>query len=338
MTASGLENLGNTCYINAVLQCLRSIPDFVSLIDKHQDKKNLTGAIALLMSAMSEEQVIVRPITVTQLIVTPTNNDFQIDIPGDAHEVLVYIIDTVHEDLSRAVKITQKTDDEHTVIGRLHRQAVEAFRRMYGASYSEMLPLFYGQMLSRVIAEDTQPECHSSTFEPFTSLHVPIPNLLDATLYDCIDLLFREERLDGLNQFYDDKHERYVDARKTHHIYKMPRVLIIALNRHGIRKNTRHVRIPPTLNMQKYLLENRSVRPYHLRCVCHHSGGMNGGHYWACCKRADSGQWDCYDDDEIKSCDGMMATARTAYILLYESHNSSTISQEPSQPVISRQA
>lgn len=319
MIASGLENLGNTCYINAIIQCLRNISEFVSLIDKHKDEKNLTGTIANLMSAMNEEQVVVRPISVTQMIVSPANNDFQINVEGDAHEVLVYIIDSVHQNLSRAVKITLRREDDHTVMGRLHRQAVESFRNMFGMAYSEILPLFYGQMLSRVIADDIEPECHSSTFEPFSSLHVPIPNHPDTTLYDCIDVLFREERLDGLNQFHDEENSRYVDARKTHHIYKLPRILIIALNRHGVRKNTRHVRIPFILNMQKYLVDNRSVEPYHLRCVCHHSGSVYGGHYWACCKRIDSAYWDCYDDEEVKSCDGIMATAQTAYILLYES-------------------
>ncbi len=31
----GLKNLGNTCYLNATIQCLKSVPEFVDALDKY---------------------------------------------------------------------------------------------------------------------------------------------------------------------------------------------------------------------------------------------------------------------------------------------------------------
>lgn len=49
-TRYGLANIGNTCYINAAIQMLRSVPEFVSLLKQRTDKaQNNANADQMLL-------------------------------------------------------------------------------------------------------------------------------------------------------------------------------------------------------------------------------------------------------------------------------------------------
>ena len=54
---AGLKNLGNTCYLNATVQCLRSVPEFTEALkkfapDASQERAGLTASMRELFVTM----------------------------------------------------------------------------------------------------------------------------------------------------------------------------------------------------------------------------------------------------------------------------------------------
>ncbi len=109
---TGLVNLGNTCFLNSALQCLlhSDIVDFflqgeyVKEINRHNPigmRGEIADAVASLMKAMwSGEYSTVAPRELKWKLgkFAPRFSDFD---QHDAHEVLSFLLDGLHEDLNR---------------------------------------------------------------------------------------------------------------------------------------------------------------------------------------------------------------------------------------------
>ncbi|KAG8543739.1 hypothetical protein GDO81_023789 [Engystomops pustulosus] len=104
---TGLCNLGNTCYMNAVIQCLSCTTPLVEYFFSWQfekfiarDKKELSLAFANLMSLMwfGKEQE-VSPIAFLS-VMCKVHPPFRKDCQQDSHELLIYTLNALHDDLT----------------------------------------------------------------------------------------------------------------------------------------------------------------------------------------------------------------------------------------------
>ncbi|CAD8059433.1 unnamed protein product [Paramecium sonneborni] len=191
---TGLQNLGNTCFMNAAIQCLSNTYEFTEFVlskefQNQLNKQNPLGTKGLLASTYCDlmksmwfgSDSSISPYQLKRVI-----DKFAPQFYGygqhDSHEFLSYLLDGLHEDLNRVLKKPTVKDIEITNESDL--EASQIFWNNYLLrNQSQIQELMVGQYKSTIIC----PNCQrvSKSFDPFMSLSLPIPSytLLHISLY-----------------------------------------------------------------------------------------------------------------------------------------------------------
>lgn len=330
---TGLVNLGNTCFMNSAIQCLSNTleltkyfndKDFAKDINKKYKHIQLAYQWHRLLKGMWESNCIVSPTSFHKTVRELSEEMGYINFTGfnqnDTQEFLILMIDTLHESLSREVKITISGKVKNSQ-DKMALEAMKNWKTHFKSSYSKIIELFYGQLVSSIYTTDDK--LLSQSYEPICMFDLPLPNKKSITLYDCFDLYTEGELLDGDNQYMNDKTKKLIDAKKKIQIWKFPEILIISLKRfsiNGMRLTKRNdlVDIPiDDLDLSPYCVGyTKNKSKYSLFGICNHSGGLGGGHYYAFCKNL-NGYWYNYNDTFVKKMDSENIITNGAYVLFY---------------------
>ena len=330
----GLDNIGNTCYLNTILQCLSKTIHFSNIflgkespvwqrhINTEKKEKDFVIAFKNLINGMwTNERSIIRPISMLDLIQRHFPN-FEGFNQQDAHEVLVYLIDTLHTGFSKEVNI-DITGNPKNKLEKLQLMCMKQFKTQYNSDYSIILDLFYGQLITEIKTLDGKHVSYN--FSPFSTLEVPLKetNSNSISLEECLEKFGETELMSDDCKWFNDKTNTYHDANKSITIFQLPNVLILLLKRfnYNRRKNRKLVTFPQVINLQKHiycpeLIENKEDGIYSLYAVCNHVGELYGGHYYAYCKMPNS-KWYCFDDKRVEEIPANSIVTPEAYMLFY---------------------
>jgi ubiquitin C-terminal hydrolase len=339
-TRIGLQNIGNTCFLNVVLQALRLCPAIGAIFLKDtlvpreaSKKKDLLPGFQTLMKDFwkkapgATEKPVMVPRgffqTLTRVLDDTKDDWYRHGQQADSAEALQYIIDALHDTTYRRVQMNIRggatTAEEQSQI-----KALESWAQFYSKEYSPFIHNFYGQSQVKVTCDGCGTV--SERYEPWLMLKAPIPGSevvggpapnLDA----CIRAAFAPETIDD---YHCDKCKKASRAQMTTQISRLPPFLIVALKRftnagHKVRGkivwNLETTDLSQVLSFHRNPFgEARLEKQYTTVSVIEHIGGVHGGHYHMFNKQKD--KWYNYDDSSVRSVPPEQVVTDDSYIMI----------------------
>ncbi|EGW32657.1 uncharacterized protein SPAPADRAFT_51192 [Spathaspora passalidarum NRRL Y-27907] len=261
---TGLVNLGNSCYMNCVLQCLGATPQLTTFFfpsssdlsnpqfkqhintnNKLGSKGILTVQFAELLSNMfSSNGKVFNPSKFKKIMgsLSPSRQFATYD-QQDCIEFLIFLLDTLHEDLNQMAildpqekkmisELTPEQEKSRETLPIRLASTIE-WERYLKLNFSVIVDYFQGQLLSQLKCL----ECGftSTTYNSFSILSLPIPEKLNkstkVSLQDCLEEFTTIELLDDNNKWHCPKCKRFTKSTKKIAITRLPQVLIINFTR-----------------------------------------------------------------------------------------------------------
>ncbi|KAG2057642.1 cysteine proteinase [Suillus hirtellus] len=244
----GLKNLGNTCYMNATIQCLSATVPFarfftegrwrkaVNAVNPMGTKGNLASAFATILYEMSHSELPhLIPASFRKSICTHAPQ-FSGSDQHDSQEFLTFLLDGLHEDLNRVLHKPSNgtTPEREAELERLPQSIASAqeweIYRMRNDSL--IVDFFQGQFKNRLVCLTCRKT--STTYNSFMYLSLPMPSvkgLSKTSLQSCLDAFVKEEVLSGTEAWHCPHCKTLRNATKQLSLSRLPPILLIHLKR-----------------------------------------------------------------------------------------------------------
>ncbi|XP_058835833.1 ubiquitin carboxyl-terminal hydrolase 2 isoform X4 [Topomyia yanbarensis] len=327
----GLYNIGNTCFMNSVIQCLshtRELTNFLrtqSAVERGtvKDHKILAEYIKLIKDMWNGINRSVNP-SELKYAFSSKHRMYSGSAQQDAQEFLRFFIDSLHSALNVSIKrepISSAIEDDDLN----NRIKADMMWEWYSKVENSVIKdLFVG--LLRSTLKCTVCNGCSVTFDPFWDLSLPLPSTNSrCKLENCLDMFVKEEVMDGIDQPTCSRCKTRRKCTKSLTIERFPKYLVIHLKRFSETrwsKLTNVIEFPTgerELNLQPYASEDNTGPVYYsLYGISNHMGSTAGGHYVAVCKHPVSKEWHEFNDNFVSDASERSLVTSSAYVLFYE--------------------
>ncbi|KAM9318391.1 ubiquitin carboxyl-terminal hydrolase 2a isoform 2-T2 [Pholidichthys leucotaenia] len=328
----GLKNLGNTCFMNSILQCLSNTHSLRDYCLHNSHRRDLNNNSRTNTALMEEFAKLIQTMWTSSSSEAVSPSEFKTQIQRyaprfvgynqqDAQEFLRFLLDGLHNEVNRVTVRPRGAVEDFD-----HLPDEEKGKKMWNKYLeredSKIVDLFVGQLKSSL----TCSHCGfcSTVFDPFWDLSLPITKGYgEVSLMDCMRLFTKEDVLDGDEKptCYRCKARRRCTKKFT--IQKFPKILVLHLKRFSEARRTSKlstfVNFPmKDLDLREFASENSINAVYSLYAVSNHSGTTMGGHYTAYCRNPSSGEWYTFNDSRVTPMSSSQVRSSDAYVLFYE--------------------
>ena len=314
---SGLANLGNTCFMNAVMQCLTHTPALASfcLDGEHRRFKPRTNSQSFsaiyemgehVCRALGGERRVVSPSAFVKNL-RSISKTFRKGRQEDAHEFARCLLDAMHEKCVDAARPKPPKNSPR-------------------AETTFVFQVFGGRLRSQVTCKTCGRK--SDTFDSFMDLSLDVAKA--KSVESALKRYVAVEVLDGSNKYKCEMgggKPHMTRATKQFTIDTAPLVLTVQLKRFeyvpfGRGKLTQFVEYPLALDISGAMSDAnpkaRGKEKYTLFAVLVHAGGsMHSGHYY-CYVKSSAGVWYEMDDEGVSATSERTALGQKAYLLFYQ--------------------
>ncbi|XP_004439286.1 PREDICTED: ubiquitin carboxyl-terminal hydrolase 29 [Ceratotherium simum simum] len=262
----GFPNLGNTCYMNAILQSLFAIPSFADdlLMQGVPWKKIPFRALVMLFSQLLVLKDVCNIRTKKELLVniksaiSVVSETFSGNMQNDAHEFLGHCLDRLKEDMEKlnsTLRTERELGDENSSP---HMYAGNAAAKVF---VCPVVANFEFELQRSIICKGCGWVVLKAEPSNYLSINLPQETKpLPFSIQNSFDLFFRAEELE-----YNCERCRHTSSVAMHKFSRLPRVLIVHLKRYSFNgvwllvKDNHRVHIPKYLSLSSHC--NDSTKP-----------------------------------------------------------------------------
>ena len=284
---SGLPNLGNTCYLNSVIQSLTSLHQFwVALSNSNATVNPLVKSLCLLSSQICKgHSNPVNPaffVSSFKSYLSKVVQNFDLHQEQDAQEFLLYLFDAIFT----------------------------------------ILPEFKAKCVTSISSTSTCSVCLNSvkSLQTFSTLPLSVCSSIDEGLSSFIST----EQLTEDNPWFCTTCDTYCIAERSSEISSLPQFFTIQIKRFGysnncvVKDNTKVDFKLDDFQLYSNDDEIQFKHNYNLAAFVIHSGSCTTGHYKAAVRRGK--QWYLCNDQVVRLIQKDELNKLSPYILFYNLH------------------
>ncbi|GAY59537.1 hypothetical protein CUMW_195240 [Citrus unshiu] len=322
----GLENFGNTCYCNSVLQALYfCVPFREQLLDYYSNNKNLGDAeenlltcladlftqvhlhvmngITLMIRAQKKKTGVIAPKRFVQRL-KKQNELFRSYMHQDAHEFLNFLLNELVDILEK--EEAAKSDPESSSPS--EKTANGPTNGLANGVRKEPLVTWVHKNFQGILTNETRClRCETVTARDETFFDLSLDIEQNSSITSCLKNFSSTETLNAEDKFFCDKCCSLQEAQKRMKIKKSPHTLVIHLKRFKYieqlgryKKLSYRVVFPLELKLSN-TAEDADIEYSLFAVVVHVGSGPNHGHYVSLVKSHN--HWLFFDDENVEMID-----------------------------------
>ncbi|KIK68849.1 hypothetical protein GYMLUDRAFT_236746 [Collybiopsis luxurians FD-317 M1] len=243
---SGLKNLGNTCYMNAPIQCLSATVPFarffleadlkqvINYMNKMNSKGELTRAFSRLIHDIWQGDMPYLTPTDFRRTLCSLNKQYIGSDQHDSQEFLSFLLDGIHEDTNRIMSrqpMKRTPEDEEKLEKMLPQLASEYEWQVWRQSNDSIIvDFFQGQLRNQLKCMSCFKT--STTYNAFSILSLPVPARTGKIpLQSCLKAFFNMEIMEGDDAWDCPRCKTKRRAGKALSLARLPPVLVIHFKR-----------------------------------------------------------------------------------------------------------
>lgn len=311
----GLENFGNTCYCNSVLQALYfCVPFREKLLEYYGNNKSLGEAEDNLLTCLADlftqinsqkkKTGVIAPKRFVQRV-KKQNELFRTYMHQDAHEFLNFLLNELVDILEKETDSSKTSAETSSPSEKI---AIEPGNAPPNGVKVEPLVTWVHKNFQGILTNETRClRCETVTARDETFLDLSLDIEQNSSITSCLKNFSSTETLNAEDKFFCDKCCSLQEAQKRMKIKKPPHILVIHLKRFKYieqlgryKKLSYRVVFPLELKLSNTMEDAESE--YSLFAVVVHVGsGPNHGHYVSLVKSHN--HWLFFDDENVEMID-----------------------------------
>ena len=329
----GLRNVGDTCYINATLQCLFSFKSFRENIASEYTESTDVPLIAPLKRLLTHNRHSRGDSIesfVTALDNTQKDSSFDFRQQHDMNEFLMIFYDKLNTEIyeKHPNDYTNHVPHEHIMkkVTPFMKKAIDSWMLLTMKEQTWFHKMTTGQFV--VQNKCGNDKCHkiNHNFEPYKTLDISICSGSNPSIKNSLMEYFA---MKTVNDPTETKFVRLCSKCNKSEISEqsckliiLPEILVISLKRYDTVNNRlvkikQGVKINSHISMNEYSITGKT-ETYRLKACANHVGSLGAGHYTA--YSLHDKQWYKFDDNQKpKEIDGIdQINSTSVYVLFYE--------------------